>query len=59
MVGEAADGVEALEITGQLRPQVVLMDQRMPSVDGLEAIERIRADWPQAATAMQSGLLGK
>jgi len=59
VVGEAADGVEALEITGQLRPQVVLMDQRMPSVDGLEAIERIRADWPQAATAMQSGSLGK
>ena len=49
VVGEAADGVEAVELTRQLRPRVVLMDLRMPRMDGLEAIERIRVDWPQVA----------
>ncbi|MCX4514665.1 response regulator transcription factor [Streptomyces sp. NBC_01619] len=43
IVGEGADGDEATDLTERLRPDVVLMDIRMPRVDGLTATERLRA----------------
>jgi DNA-binding NarL/FixJ family response regulator len=46
VVGEATDGLEAVELVARARPHVILMDVRMPRLDGIEACERICRDQP-------------
>jgi len=49
LVGEASDGAEAIELAAELKPDLILMDLRMPRVDGLAAIERLQIEQPQIA----------
>ena len=52
LAGEAADGAEALRLCHDLHPDVVLMDLRMPGMDGLSAIERLQAELPEIAVVI-------
>ena len=52
VIGEAADGREAITLARRLHPDVVLMDVRMPRVNGIEAAAQIRADLPSTKILM-------
>jgi DNA-binding NarL/FixJ family response regulator/anti-sigma regulatory factor (Ser/Thr protein kinase) len=55
VVGEAGSGVEALGLVRSLAPDVVLMDVRMPTMDGIEATRLLKADFPDLGVVALSG----
>jgi DNA-binding NarL/FixJ family response regulator len=52
VAGQAADGLEALALACAERPDLIIMDIKMPICDGLEATRLIRAEWPEARIVM-------
>jgi DNA-binding NarL/FixJ family response regulator len=54
VVGEARSGPELMQLVERRRPDLVLMDLKMPGIVGVEAIERIRQTWPDIRTVVLS-----
>jgi DNA-binding NarL/FixJ family response regulator len=57
VVGEAADGAEAVQLTHELQPDVVLMDLLMPGMDGISATEIIRRELPEVEVIALTSVL--
>jgi DNA-binding NarL/FixJ family response regulator len=56
VVGDADSGEKLLPLVGRTGPDVVLLDVRMPGIDGLTVLEQIRAQYPNVAVVMLSGI---
>lgn len=54
IVGEASDGLEAVALTEQVQPHILLLDLMMPGLSGLEVLRRIRSKVPQAKVVVFS-----
>jgi CheY-like chemotaxis protein len=57
VAGEAASGADAIEAVAQDRPEVIVLDQRMPGMTGLETARRILADHPEQSIILFSAYL--
>lgn len=54
VVGEARDGLQAVQLVDTLHPDVVIMDVRMPGIDGIQATKMIKKRWPGVAIIILS-----
>src|SRR5437588_1126987 len=57
VIGDAASGEEAVERWRELRPDVILLDQRLPGISGIEAAEQILAERPEQLIILFSSFL--
>jgi NarL family two-component system response regulator LiaR len=55
VAGQAGDGAEAVRLALNVRPDVILMDISMPVMDGVQATQQIRKQWPTACVLMLTG----
>ena len=59
VIGEAKNGVEAVELVESLQPDIVLMDLVMPELDGIQATKKIKAKWPKVHILMLTSFSDK
>lgn len=59
VVGEARNGIQALEMVERMTPDVVCLDVIMPELDGLETLKSIKRDFPQVSVIMITGNASK
>lgn len=59
VVGEAADGIEIVEVCRETRPDVLLLDVAMPRRDGIEALPHVLAASPDTCVVMYTGFLSR
>lgn len=59
VIGEAKNGVEAIELVESLQPDIVLMDLVMPEMDGIQATKKIKSKWPEVAILMLTSFSDK
>ncbi|MGQ9532198.1 MAG: response regulator [Desulfotomaculales bacterium] len=58
-VSTAGNGLEALEVVEAVRPHLVFMDVRMPRLDGLQTLDRIKSLWPDVEVVMMTAYGGE
>ncbi len=56
VAGEAENGLKAIDKYRELKPDLALMDITMPEMDGLQALKKIKAEWPDAKVVMCSAM---
>jgi two-component system, NarL family, response regulator LiaR len=59
VIGEAENGLEAIDMCGKLRPDIVLMDLIMPEVNGIEATRKILENWPEIKVVTLTSFIDK